>query len=166
MKCICILLTLFLLGCSSKQPPVSFDLKLEGVFDSYVYSTNMYSKQLCNESTDYTNKIKLTKSQIENIIIEAQKINFFSLPDYIEHEGETSVIENDVESIQVCAPCPDKTLYLKIAESNHSITWSCNCSNHDEPTPKVLKALIALVEKSISLSAAYRSAPKSMCRLR
>jgi hypothetical protein len=166
MKCIFILLTLCLLGCASNQPSVSFDLKFEGVFDSYVYSTNTYFKRLCNEGSDYTSTIKLTKSQIENIITEAQKINFFSLPDYIEHEDETSVIENDVERIQVCAPCPDKTLHLKIAGRSHTITWSCNCSNHEEPTPKVLKTLIAVVEKSISLSRSYRSSPESMCRLR
>ncbi|KTF18493.1 hypothetical protein [Pseudoalteromonas sp. H105] len=166
MKCTLVLLTLFLFGCASKQPPITFDLKIESVFDSYEYSTHTYIKELCIEGTSYSNKIKLTNSQIENIINEAHKIEFFSLSDYIEHEGEASVIENGIEKIQVCAPCPDKKLFLKIADRSHTITWSCNCSSREEPTPKVLDALIALIESPIHRSTAYKSAPESMCRLR
>ncbi|RYV01837.1 hypothetical protein SOPP22_15900 [Shewanella sp. OPT22] len=165
MKYICILLTFLLFGCSSNQRVENFDLKIEGVFDSYDYSTSTYNKRLCGDSSDYSSKIELTKLQIEKIRIEAQKINFFGLPDYMAYQNK-SVISDDLERIEVCAPCPNRTTYLKLGDRSHSITWSCNCSNFEEPTPKVIKAFIASIDNSISKAKGYKKAPESMCRLR
>jgi hypothetical protein len=165
MKYICFLLTFLLFGCSSNQRVENFDLKIEGVFDSYDYSTNTYNKQLCGDNLDYFAKIELTKLQIEKIQNEAKKIDFFDLPDYIAHQNK-SVISGDLERIEVCAPCPNRTVYLKLGDRSHSITWSCNCSNFEEPTPKIIKAFIASIDDSITKAKGYKKAPESMCRLR
>lgn len=167
MKHIYLLLTSLLIGCSSSPQIESFELHYQDVFETYDYYRQEYKKQLCSDSGKYTEKLELSTIQIERIIHEADKINFFQLPNSIEHRKKVAPDSSeDIERIEICAPCPTKTLYLKIGDDSHTVSWSCNCSNFNEPTPKPLKALVESVEDSIQASPAYKKAPESFCGLR
>ncbi|GGP58191.1 hypothetical protein GCM10009347_25770 [Shewanella algicola] len=167
MKFIYILLILILLGCSSKQQTKSFELGSYSVFESYVSTTKIYNKQLCNGNLDYSGDIKFSRAQIERIVNEAQTINFFELPSTITHPlAPMPFIQEDIERIDICAPCSTTALYLKIGNKSHKVSWPCNCSNFNEPTPKILRKLVNTVNDSIKSSAAYIQAPESFCRLR
>jgi len=167
MKLLYLLLSFLLIGCSSTPQTESFELFYERVFESYDSNKQTYKKQLCGNSEEYSARIELSTNQIERITREADKINFFQLSNSIEHKKEdVSDLPEDIERIEICAPCSTTTLYLKVGDENHSVSWPCNCSNFEEPTPKLLKSLVESVEGSIQNSRAYIMAPESSCGLR
>lgn len=167
MKLIYSLLSFLLIGCSSIPHAENFELNYQDVFESYDSYKQEYKKQLCRDNGGYSEKLEFSPTQIKRIIREADKVSFFQLPSSIEHTKDvTPYLSEEIERIEICAPCLTKTLFLKIGGDSHTVSWSCNCLNFNEPTPKVIEALVESVENSIQTSNAYINAPESDCRLR